>query len=83
MPSGIIKGLSVLAKSLIFKAGDAGFEPTTFGSGDHFEGFPQLPDFIQLSCLFTFSPVHVLFLLLLLCSLFLKCGHKSVTGSRA
>ena len=64
-----------------FKAGDAGFEATTFGSGDHFEGFPQLTDLTKLSYISSGSPVHVLFLLLLLHSLCLKCGHKYVTGS--
>ena len=58
-------------------------EPPTDGLEDHFEGFPQLADFIKLSYISSISPVHLLFLLLLLCSLFLKCGHKYVTGSNA
>ena len=54
------------ANPLFLKAGDAGFEPTTFGSGDPFEGFPQLPDFTQLSYIPSVLAVHLLFLLLLI-----------------
>jgi hypothetical protein len=55
-----------------FKAGDAGFEATTFGSGDHFEGFPQITDLTKLSYISSGSPIR---------ALCLKCGHKYVTGS--
>ena len=34
---------------LFYLVSRAGIEPTTYGLKDPFEGFPQLPDFTQLS----------------------------------
>jgi hypothetical protein len=60
LPSGIIRGRSELAKSLIFKAGDAGFEPTTFGSGVQRKGFKILINILNYSRLSNFILLTIL-----------------------